>query len=164
MLPRLPLGRSPPGSRSLARPAPQKSVVLLSHLPFLDLFAPIMRTLGPLFHDHGVTVLEAAVAAMAHWPAPVAGARVSLPLLGSVTAARLPSTAATPPGHAWNNLPSAHLPGRTHRQPRGMSPAGHAMPTGVRVRSAPTSPARQTWRHSPRALSPTGAAGLAIPW
>lgn len=68
----------------------QKSVVILSHLPYVSFFSEIVKRLGPLFFEKGMTILEAFCQDVQNWPPPEPGARMHLPLLGSVLSVELP--------------------------------------------------------------------------
>lgn len=68
----------------------QKSVVILSHLPYVSLFSKVVAQLGPLFFEHGTPMLEAFCQDVTNWPSPEAGATLSLPVLGQVLTAALP--------------------------------------------------------------------------
>eukprot|EP00698_Gefionella_okellyi_P008108 TRINITY_DN1996_c0_g1_i4.p1 TRINITY_DN1996_c0_g1~~TRINITY_DN1996_c0_g1_i4.p1 ORF type:complete len:636 (-),score=120.47 TRINITY_DN1996_c0_g1_i4:1235-3064(-) len=68
----------------------QKSVVLLSHLPYIALFETAARVLGTLFFEHGESILEVAAHNIATWPAPAPGLSLELPFAGSVLVATLP--------------------------------------------------------------------------
>ncbi|XP_017768468.1 PREDICTED: protein DENND6B isoform X2 [Nicrophorus vespilloides] len=62
----------------------QKSVVILSRLPFNNLFTKIISVIAPEYFDNGNLSLEAACYNIDQWPTPVPGLTLSLPLLGSV--------------------------------------------------------------------------------
>ena len=68
----------------------QKSVVILSHLPYVSLFSEIVKKLGPLYFQNGMPALEAFSQDVQNWPPPEPGARMHLPLLGSVISVDLP--------------------------------------------------------------------------
>lgn len=68
----------------------QKSLVILSHLPYVSFFGQLVRQLGPLFFEKGMPVLEAFCRDVQAWPPPEPGARLHLPLLGSVISVELP--------------------------------------------------------------------------
>lgn len=68
----------------------QKSVVILSHLPYVSLFSEIVKKLGPLFFEKGMTSLEAFSRDVHNWPPPEPGARLHLAMLGSVLSVDLP--------------------------------------------------------------------------
>jgi hypothetical protein len=68
----------------------QKSVVILSHLPYVSLFSEIVKKLGPLFFEKGMPALEAFSRDVYNWPPPEPGARLHLAMLGSVISVDLP--------------------------------------------------------------------------
>jgi hypothetical protein len=45
----------------------QKSLVILTHLPFPALFASVLDRIAPVFFEHGYSALEAACHAIASW-------------------------------------------------------------------------------------------------
>ncbi|CAO1619207.1 unnamed protein product [Jaminaea pallidilutea] len=68
----------------------QKSLVILSHLPYVALFGEIVSKLGPLYFQHGDSILESFSDTVTKWPNPSPGATLPLPLFGSVLWAALP--------------------------------------------------------------------------
>lgn len=68
----------------------QKSVVILTHLPYVGLFGEIVSKLAPLYFEHGEPILEAFGNAVSKWPNPSPGATLPLPLFGSVLWTALP--------------------------------------------------------------------------
>lgn len=68
----------------------QKSLVILTHLPYVALFGELVARLGPMFFEHGLPVLESFVQDVIAWPSPSAGAMLSLPLLGQLLPVLLP--------------------------------------------------------------------------
>lgn len=79
----------------------QKSIVILSHLPLVGLFSEVVARLGPLYFEHGMSMLEAFANDVMSWPAPQPGTILTLPLLGSIL------TAAIPFGQQPQNSPNA---------------------------------------------------------
>ncbi|CAF3377371.1 unnamed protein product [Rotaria socialis] len=70
----------------------QKSLVLLSKLPFISLFISIVSQLGPNYFQYGLTSLETCCHLMdRQWPEPEPGKTLLLPLLGNVLQARIPT-------------------------------------------------------------------------
>ncbi|KAJ2120230.1 hypothetical protein IW147_005249 [Coemansia sp. RSA 720] len=69
----------------------QRSVVIISHLPYNGLFARLAHILGPLYFDLGTAILEAAAHNVASWPQPEAGQALELPFLGSALSVELPT-------------------------------------------------------------------------
>ncbi|PWN29580.1 DUF1630-domain-containing protein [Jaminaea rosea] len=68
----------------------QKSLVILSHLPYVALFTDIVTKLGPLYFEHGDPILEAFSGAVTKWPNPAPGATLPLPLFGAQLWVALP--------------------------------------------------------------------------
>lgn len=68
----------------------QKSLVVLTHLPYVALFSRVAERLGALYFDLGTPVLESFVQQVCRWPAPEAGATLELPLFGSHIPVALP--------------------------------------------------------------------------
>ncbi|CAM9637884.1 unnamed protein product, partial [Phaeothamnion confervicola] len=60
----------------------QKSIVLVSRYPYVNLFERLVKIIGPLYFDHGQAVLEAVVAHVEEWPPPHPAVPVVLPVLG----------------------------------------------------------------------------------
>lgn len=79
--------RADPAAR---RSYTQRSLVVLSHLPFVALFSEVAARVGRRFFALGAPVLEAFVHEAAAWPAPDAGAALTLPVLGQPLAVVLP--------------------------------------------------------------------------
>ncbi|CAB0008452.1 unnamed protein product [Nesidiocoris tenuis] len=75
---------------SLPRGYFQKSVIVLSKYPFVNFFLTVCRMIAPEFFDNGSLSIEAAIHEIDHWPEPVTGEIVSLPLLGTVLQAQIP--------------------------------------------------------------------------
>ncbi|KAK9890143.1 hypothetical protein WA026_008949 [Henosepilachna vigintioctopunctata] len=71
----------------------QKSLVVLTHLPFNNLFSKILGLIAPEFFENGDLSLETVCYSIDKWPAPVPGVPLSLPLLGSVYQMKIPMKA-----------------------------------------------------------------------
>ncbi|CAF0843901.1 unnamed protein product [Didymodactylos carnosus] len=70
----------------------QKSVVLLSKLPFVSLFLSVVSQLGPNYFELGLASLETCCHLMDNqWPEPEPGKTLLLPLLGNVLQVRIPT-------------------------------------------------------------------------
>ncbi|KAL7748339.1 hypothetical protein RI367_006300 [Sorochytrium milnesiophthora] len=69
----------------------QKSVVLISSLPFAGLFTRVVSIVGPAACDIGKPALEAACHNIGKWPAPTPGVH-DLPLLGKVLQCFIPTS------------------------------------------------------------------------
>lgn len=74
---------------SLRRGYFQKSLVILTHLPYVGLFHQLIARLGPAFFELGAPVLESFVHDVVRWPAPEPGATLELSALGTVLHASL---------------------------------------------------------------------------
>ncbi|KAJ1986099.1 hypothetical protein GGI04_006216, partial [Coemansia thaxteri] len=61
----------------------QRSIAIISHLPYHGLFSRMAYMLGPLYFDLGTAILEAAAHNVTSWPAPRPGANYELPFLGT---------------------------------------------------------------------------------
>ncbi|KAH9926820.1 hypothetical protein B0H21DRAFT_700727 [Amylocystis lapponica] len=88
---------------SFKRGYQQRSLVILTHLPYPALFHTFVGKLGPAFLAHGGPMLEAACHNIAKWSDPLPGATLELGFLGSVFTVELPSaidTQQSPPAHA----------------------------------------------------------------
>lgn len=71
----------------------QKSLVLLSRLPFVHLFQQLVGVLAPIYFDdaeHSAAVLEAACNHICQWPKLTAGTPLTLHLLGTVFQTQIP--------------------------------------------------------------------------
>ncbi|KAJ8955330.1 hypothetical protein NQ318_003423 [Aromia moschata] len=68
----------------------QKSVVILSLLPFNNLFSKICSYIAPEYFENGEVSLEAVCYNIERWPLPVPGSTLNLPLLGSVFQTYIP--------------------------------------------------------------------------
>ncbi|XP_046405292.1 protein DENND6B [Ischnura elegans] len=77
--------------KTLPRGYFQKSVVLISRFPFVNLFTEVCALIAPEYFDNGEPSIEAACHDIDQWPAPVPGELVNLPLLGTVIQAYIPS-------------------------------------------------------------------------
>ena len=70
----------------------QKSLVLLSELPYVTLFKQVVEILGPLYFDHGESIFEAANSCLKTWGSISPGRSLELPMLGTVITVTIPST------------------------------------------------------------------------
>jgi hypothetical protein len=95
----------------------QKSIVILSHLPYVSFFSELVRRLGPLFFETGMPVLEAFCHDVQNWETPEPGAKLHLPLLGSVISVELPyydlSQTSSMPEASLHRVGSKASPGST---------------------------------------------------
>ncbi|XP_050314478.1 protein DENND6A [Anthonomus grandis grandis] len=68
----------------------QKSVVLLSYLPFNNLFTELCNYIAPEYFEHGEKCLEAVCMNIERWPPPVPGKSIALFVLGQVFQTYIP--------------------------------------------------------------------------
>lgn len=68
-----------------------QSVILLSRLPFTNLFYEICALIAPKYFANGESVLESACTDISNWPSLMAGECIQLPLLGTVYQTYIPS-------------------------------------------------------------------------
>lgn len=76
---------------SLPRGYFQKSIMLLTRLPFIDLFYKIVKLIAPKHFNDVESSLEAACHDINRWPVLNAGQNVLLPLLGTVFQSYIPN-------------------------------------------------------------------------
>ncbi|XP_067915397.1 protein DENND6B isoform X3 [Heterodontus francisci] len=69
----------------------QKSLVLISRLPFVNLFHSLLQLVAPEYFEKLEPCLEAVCNEVDQWPAPVPGKTLSLPVMGVVIQVRIPS-------------------------------------------------------------------------
>ncbi|GAB6022992.1 Protein dennd6a, variant 2 [Chamberlinius hualienensis] len=69
----------------------QKSVVLLTKLPLVNLFYKVAWLVAPEYFDNGEPSIEAACHDLDQWPSPIPGELCNLPLMGTVLQTRIPS-------------------------------------------------------------------------
>ncbi|XP_054280264.1 protein DENND6A isoform X2 [Macrosteles quadrilineatus] len=68
----------------------QKSVILISRFPFINLFSELVSLIAPEFFDNGCESVEAACHDIDQWPAPTPGDTLNLPILGTVLQVQVP--------------------------------------------------------------------------
>nr|SVE75018.1 EOG090X031T [Daphnia dolichocephala] len=81
--------------KNLRRGYFQKSLVIVSRLPFVELFQELMAVIAPEFFDKGSVCLEISAKEIDQWPRPVPGIVLNLPLLGTLFQVRIPSFSAS---------------------------------------------------------------------
>ncbi|XP_032272588.1 protein DENND6B isoform X2 [Phoca vitulina] len=69
----------------------QKSLVLVSRLPFVRLFQALLSLIAPEYFDKLAPCLEAVCNEIDQWPAPVPGQTLNLPVMGVVLQVHVPS-------------------------------------------------------------------------
>ncbi|KAJ8387350.1 hypothetical protein AAFF_G00157270 [Aldrovandia affinis] len=76
----------------------QKSLVLVSRLPYVNLFQSLLKLVAPEYFEKLEPCLEAVCNEIDQWPAPVPGQTLNLPVMGLVMQARIPSKHDKPGG------------------------------------------------------------------
>ncbi|XP_062347473.1 protein DENND6B isoform X1 [Cinclus cinclus] len=69
----------------------QKSLVLVSRLPYVNLFQYLLQLIAPEYFDKLEPCLEAVCNEIDQWPPPVPGQTLNLPVMGVVIQVRIPS-------------------------------------------------------------------------
>ncbi|TMW63520.1 hypothetical protein Poli38472_002461 [Pythium oligandrum] len=92
----------------------QRALVIVSSLPYVDLFDRVLRVIGPLFFQAGASVLEALYENMLVWPAPMLNTPLSLPLAGTCISCIVPDL-----------LDYSQLDAKRTIEMRSPSPTGH---------------------------------------
>ncbi|XP_074128089.1 protein DENND6B isoform X2 [Sminthopsis crassicaudata] len=69
----------------------QKSLVLVSRLPYVNLFQSLLNLIAPEYFEKLVPCLEAVCNEIDQWPPPVPGQTLNLPVMGVVIQVRIPS-------------------------------------------------------------------------
>uniref|UniRef100_A0A4X2JYZ6 DENN domain containing 6B n=1 Tax=Vombatus ursinus TaxID=29139 RepID=A0A4X2JYZ6_VOMUR len=69
----------------------QKSLVLVSRLPYVSLFQSLLNLIAPEYFEKLVPCLEAVCNEIDQWPTPVPGQTLNLPVMGVVMQVRIPS-------------------------------------------------------------------------
>ncbi|XP_062990525.1 protein DENND6B isoform X2 [Elgaria multicarinata webbii] len=69
----------------------QKSLVLVSRLPYVNLFQSLLQLIAPEYFDKLDPCLEAVCSEIDQWPLPVPGQMLNLPVMGVVIQVRIPS-------------------------------------------------------------------------
>nr|SVE72831.1 EOG090X031T [Ceriodaphnia reticulata] len=84
--------------KNLRRGYFQKSLVIVTRLPFVELYQELMAVIAPEFFDKGSVCLEISAKEIDQWPRPVPGLVLNLPLLGTLFQVKIPSfsTVASP--------------------------------------------------------------------
>ncbi|KAK4685933.1 hypothetical protein P7C73_g4202, partial [Tremellales sp. Uapishka_1] len=74
----------------------QKSLVILTHLPFPTLFSNVLSKVAPAFFEHGYSALETACHSIASWPDPTPDTLLDLPFMCDLIHVKLPDTTEAP--------------------------------------------------------------------
>ncbi|KAM9389101.1 protein DENND6B [Phaethornis superciliosus] len=69
----------------------QKSLVLVSRLPYVNLFQSLLQLIAPEYFEKLEPCLEAVCNEIDQWPPPVPGQTLNLPVMGIVIQVRIPS-------------------------------------------------------------------------
>ncbi|XP_065842120.1 protein DENND6B-like [Oscarella lobularis] len=69
----------------------QKSVVLLTRLPYTKLFSHLVKLIAPEYFDNGEVSLESACYDIDRWPVPIPGKQLQLPVMGTLVRIQVPS-------------------------------------------------------------------------
>uniref|UniRef100_T1IWF4 UDENN domain-containing protein n=1 Tax=Strigamia maritima TaxID=126957 RepID=T1IWF4_STRMM len=77
--------------KSLRRGYFQKSLVLITRFPFVQLFSYVVKIVAPEYFKNGDPSIEAACHDIDQWPAPVPGSILNLPILGNVLQVQIPN-------------------------------------------------------------------------
>ncbi|RAL50086.1 hypothetical protein DM860_007760 [Cuscuta australis] len=109
----------------LKRGGEQKSVVILSHSPFLGVFRPLLQIVGPLYFDIGEKALHYVASYVSTWPAPVPGELMELPIGNATLKVHLPPAHCLPLdcGVFIEELASSVAP--------FLQPSNHSVPNGL---------------------------------
>uniref|UniRef100_A0A4W3KEV7 DENN/MADD domain containing 6Aa n=1 Tax=Callorhinchus milii TaxID=7868 RepID=A0A4W3KEV7_CALMI len=70
--------------KTLKRGYFQKSLVLISKLPYVNFFHSLLKLIAPEYFDKNEPCLEAACNDLDRWPAPISGKLLNLPIMGVV--------------------------------------------------------------------------------
>ncbi|XP_065206183.1 protein DENND6B-like [Planococcus citri] len=76
--------------QSIPRGYFQKSVIVISRLPFISLFTEVCSIIAPEYFDNGLKSIEAACHEINRWQAPMPGDSLKLPLFGHVIQSQIP--------------------------------------------------------------------------
>uniref|UniRef100_A0AAA9RWA7 DENN domain containing 6A n=2 Tax=Bos TaxID=9903 RepID=A0AAA9RWA7_BOVIN len=77
--------------KTLKRGYFQKSLVLISKLPYIHFFHTVLKQIAPEYFEKNEPYLEAACNDVDRWPAPVPGKTLYLPIMGVVMKVRIPT-------------------------------------------------------------------------
>ncbi|GAB2267460.1 hypothetical protein Dimus_002443 [Dionaea muscipula] len=80
----------------LKRGGEQKSVVILSHSPYSNVFRPLLQIMGPLYFDIGKKALGHMAVYVSLWPAPTPGKLMELPIGNATFKVYLPPAHSLP--------------------------------------------------------------------
>nr|XP_031861745.1 uncharacterized protein CI109_002978 [Kwoniella shandongensis]KAA5528817.1 hypothetical protein CI109_002978 [Kwoniella shandongensis] len=92
--------------KAITRGYMQKSLVILTHLPFPALFSTVLQKVAPVFFEHGYSALEAACHSIASWPDPTPDSILELPLMSEIITILASMPTSTPLRAFANFLPA----------------------------------------------------------
>ncbi|XP_029472725.1 LOW QUALITY PROTEIN: protein DENND6B [Rhinatrema bivittatum] len=87
----------------------QKSLVLVSRFPFVNLFHSLLQLIAPEYFDKLEPCLEAVCNEIDQWPSPVPGQTLNLPVMGVVIQVRIPCRSDTPGSSPLKQLNQENL-------------------------------------------------------
>ncbi|KFQ17394.1 Protein DENND6A, partial [Merops nubicus] len=77
--------------KSLKRGYFQKSLVLISKLPYVHLFRTMLKQIAPEYFERSEAFLEAVCSDVDRWPPPIPGKILHLPIMGVIMKLRIPT-------------------------------------------------------------------------
>ncbi|XP_030062561.1 protein DENND6A isoform X1 [Microcaecilia unicolor] len=77
--------------KTLKRGYFQKSLVMISKLPYIKFFQTVLKKIAPEYFEKSDPCLEAACSDIDRWPAPCPGTMLNLPIMGVVIKVRIPT-------------------------------------------------------------------------
>ncbi|KAM9276945.1 protein DENND6A isoform 2-T2 [Morus bassanus] len=77
--------------KSLKRGYFQKSLVLISKLPYVHLFRTMLKQIAPEYFEKSEAFLEAVCSDIDRWPPPIPGKILHLPIMGIIMKLRIPT-------------------------------------------------------------------------
>ncbi|XP_055009786.1 protein DENND6B, partial [Boleophthalmus pectinirostris] len=87
----------------------QKSLVLLSRLPYTALFHSLLQIIAPEYFEKLEPCLETVCNEIDQWPKPVPGMTLNLPVMGVILQIRIPSKSDKPGGSPIRNTAKENL-------------------------------------------------------
>ncbi|XP_015424205.1 PREDICTED: protein DENND6B [Myotis davidii] len=126
----------------------QKSLVLVSRLPFTRLFQALLSLIAPEYFDKLAPCLEAVCSEIDQWPAPVPGQTLNLPVMGVVLQVHVPSRVDKPESSPLkqcgpeNLLPAPLVLTSVHEL--DLCRCGQGLPSGAQGPAVPPPPPPQS--------------------
>ncbi|XP_051544084.1 protein DENND6B isoform X2 [Myxocyprinus asiaticus] len=87
----------------------QKSLVVVSRLPFVHLFHSLLKVIAPEYFEKLEPCLETVCNEIDQWPAPIPGQTLNLPVMGVVMQVRIPSKDEAPGGSPVKQTQTEHV-------------------------------------------------------